>query len=97
VNPRMDILNPIPGGIGQTFQPSERMTAGDKEWTAANTAFEGGMGIDATMPFGYESDFARPVYAVDRIELKKWFSDNDIERGKALMHGWVESLARTGR
>jgi gallate decarboxylase subunit C len=97
VNPRMDILNPIPGGIGQTFQPSERMTAGDKEWTAANTAFEGGMGIDATMPFGYESDFARPVYAVERIELKKWFSDNDIARGKALMRGWVESLARTGR
>jgi UbiD family decarboxylase len=97
VNPHLDILNPIPGGIGQTFQPAERMTAGDKEWTASNTRFEGGMGIDATMPFGYESDFARPVYAVDRIELKKWFSDNDIERGKALMHGWVESLARTGR
>ena len=55
------------------------------------------MGIDATMPFGFESDFARPVYAVDRVELEKWFSDKDIERGKALMHGWVESLARTAR
>ena len=54
VNPHTDILNPIPGGIGQTFLPAERMTAGDKEWTASNTRFEGGMGIDATVPFGYE-------------------------------------------
>lgn len=97
VNPRTDILNPLPGGIGQTFQPAERMTAGDKEWTAANTSFEGGMGVDATMPFGYEQDFHRPVYPVDRVDLKKWFKDSDITRGKALMRGWVESLARTGR
>jgi 3-polyprenyl-4-hydroxybenzoate decarboxylase len=97
VNPHTDVLNPIPGGIGQTFQPSERMTAGDKEWTASNTRFEGGMGIDATMPIGYESDFARPVYAVDRIDLKRWFNDKDIERGRSLMRGWVESLSRTGR
>ena len=54
VNPQTDILNPIPGGRGQTFMPAERMTAGDQQWTASNTRFEGGMGIDATVPFGYE-------------------------------------------
>ena len=97
VNPHTDILNPIPGGIGQTFQPAERMTAGDKEWTASNTRFEGGMGIDATMPFGYESDFQRPVYPVDRVELDKWFDSDAIARAKSLMSGWVLSLARTGR
>ena len=97
VNPHTDILNPIPGGIGQTFQPAERMTAGEKEWTASNTRFEGGMGIDATMPFGYETDFARPVYAVDRVDLHKWFGDQDIARAQAQMRGWVEVLARTGR
>src|SRR5579859_3816511 len=97
VNPHTDILNPIPGGIGQTFQPQERMTAGEREWTASNTKFEGGMGIDATLPFGYESDFARPLYPIDRVDLTRWFSDVDIDRGKALMKGWVEVLARTGR
>lgn len=97
VNPHTDILNPVPGGIGQTFQPSERMTAGDKEWTASNTRFEGGMGIDATMPFGYETDFQRPVYPVDRVDLNKWFDGDDIERARSLMQGWVLSLARTGR
>jgi 4-hydroxy-3-polyprenylbenzoate decarboxylase len=47
VNPQTDILNPIPGGRGQTFMPAERMTAGGAQWTASNTRFEGGMGIDA--------------------------------------------------
>jgi 4-hydroxy-3-polyprenylbenzoate decarboxylase len=97
VNPHTDILNPIPGGIGQTFQPAERMTAGEKEWTASNTRFEGGMGIDATMPFGYEQDFARPLYPVDRVDLKEWFDEATIGKARSVMHGWVESLARTGR
>ena len=97
VNPRTDILNPIPGGRGQTFMPAERMTAGDKQWTASNTQFEGGMGIDATVPFGYESDFLRPVYPVDKVKPEDFFSKKDIDNAKSRMHGWVNSLARTGR
>ena len=97
VNPHTDILNPIPGGRGQTFMPAERMTAGDKEWTASNTRFEGGMCIDATVPYGYESDFLRPVYAIDKVSLEKWFSDGQIKNAKDRMKGWVTSLARTGR
>jgi 4-hydroxy-3-polyprenylbenzoate decarboxylase len=97
VNPHTDILNPIPGGIGQTFQPSERMTAGDREWTASNTRFEGGMGIDATIPFGYENDFMRPVYPIDRVDATRWFRPDEVARARSLMQGWVLSLARTGR
>ena len=97
VNPRADILNPIPGGRGQTFMPAERMTSGDKPWTASNTQFEGGMGIDATVPFGYENDFHRPVYPVDRVKPEDFFNAKDIDRMKARMAGWVLSLARTGR
>src|SRR5277367_258332 len=97
VNPRTDILNPIPGGRGQTFMPAERMTAGDRQWTASNTQFEGGMGIDATVPFGYESDFLRPVYPVDKVKPEDFFSKEDIANAKKRMHGWVHSLARSGR
>jgi UbiD family decarboxylase len=97
VNPHTDILNPLPGGIGQTFQPQERMTAGEKEWTASNTRFEGGMGIDATVPYGYEQDFHRPVYPVDRVDPAKFFSQSELERARQRMRGWVEVLARTGR
>ena len=73
------------------------MTAGEKEWTASNTRFEGGMGIDATVPYGYEQDFHRPVYPVDRVNPAKFFSQSEIERAKQRMRGWVEVLARTGR
>ncbi len=98
VNPHTDILNPLPGGRGQTFMPQERMTAGQRQWTASNTKFEGGMGIDATVPFGYEQDFHRPVYPVDRVNLSKWFKPEEIARAKELMKGtWGEVLARTGR
>jgi 4-hydroxy-3-polyprenylbenzoate decarboxylase len=97
VNPHTDILNPLPGGIGQTFQPAERMTAGDKQWTASNTRFEGGMGIDATVPYGYEQDFHRPVYPVDRVKVEDFFTKDQIQNAKSRMEGWVLSLARTGR
>jgi 4-hydroxy-3-polyprenylbenzoate decarboxylase len=97
VNPKTDILNPIPGGRGQTFMPAERMTAGEKQWTASNTQFEGGMGIDATVPFGYESDFLRPLYPVDRVRPEDFFTKGDIENARKRMQGWVHSLARTGR
>ena len=97
VNPQTDILNPIPGGRGQTFMPSERMTAGEREWTGANTRFEGGMGIDATVPFGYEQDFHRPVYAVERVNPSKWFKAKDVQKAEERMKGWVISLAATGR
>jgi gallate decarboxylase subunit C len=97
VNPQTDILNPIPGGRGQTFMPAERMTAGNAQWTASNTRFEGGMGIDATVPFGYEEDFLRPVYPVDKVKPEDFFSKKDLDNAKSRMVGWVNSLARTGR
>jgi len=97
VNPKTDILNPVPGGIGQTFMPAERMTAGEKDWTASNTRFEGGMGIDATIPFGYEEDFHRPTYAVDQVPLTKFFNKEQIEKGRSFMDGWVKILSKTGQ
>ena len=97
VNPHTDILNPIPGGRGQTFMPAERMTAGEREWTASNTRFEGGMGIDATVPFGFESDFLRPIYPIEKVTLDDFFTDDQIANAKGRMKGWVHSLARTGR
>jgi gallate decarboxylase subunit C len=97
VNPHTDILNPLPGGRGQTFMPAERMTAGNAEWTASNTRFEGGMGIDATVPYGYEDDFMRPQYPVHKVDPKNWFSEGDIRNMSDRMHGWVKSLSKYGR
>ncbi len=97
VNPHNDILNPVPGGRGQTFMPAERMTAGDKQWTAANTRYEGGMGIDATVPYGLEDDFMRPIYPVDRVKLEDFLSQDQIANVKGRLTGWSELLSRSGR
>src|SRR4029079_18979703 len=74
VNPQTDILNPIPGGLGQPFMPAERMTAGGQQWTASNTRFVGGMGIDATVPFGYGADSLRPACPLDKVKPEDFFS-----------------------
>jgi UbiD family decarboxylase len=99
VNPRDDVWSPVPGGAGQTFIPSERLTAGSAQWTAMNTRFEGGMAIDATVPFGFENDFMRPVYPIDKVDPSGWFDGDQIAKGKAAMKtsSWAEVLAKSGR
>jgi len=64
-----------------------------------NTRFEGGMAIDATVPFGFENDFMRPVYPIDRVDPAGWFDPDQIKKGKAAMKtsSWAEVLARSGR
>ncbi|MDP6120012.1 MAG: UbiD family decarboxylase [Rhodospirillales bacterium] len=96
VNPLSDLLNPLPGGRGQTFMPSERMTAGEGAWTASNTRFEGGLAIDATVPFGYEKDFMRPKYPIDKVSPESFFGKEEIDNAKARMTNWARTLARTG-
>jgi len=39
----------------------------------------------------------RPVYPVDKVRPEDFFSREEIENAKKRMHGWVHSLARTGR
>src|SRR5690349_16106357 len=99
VNPRDDVWSPVPGGAGQTFIPEQRLTAGNQQWTAMNTRFEGGMAIDATVPFGYENDFMRPVYPIDKVDPSGWFDPDQIAKGKAAMKTstWAEVLAKSGR
>ena len=55
------------------------------------------MGIDATVPFGYESDFLRPVYPVDKVKPEDFFTKKDIENAQ-VAHGRLGALAgQTGR
>jgi len=55
------------------------------------------MAIDATIPFGYEEDFHRPVYPVDQVALEKFFSQEQIQKGRDFMSGWAQILSKTGR
>jgi len=98
VDPEHDLINAVPGGAGQAFQPNERAGGGGgSARRGSRTSFEGGLAVDATIPYGSGDQFARPRYAVDRIDLRRWFGDADVERVEAEQQGWLRLLARTGR
>jgi len=56
-----------PGGMGQTFQPAERSSAGEKDWTQSNIRFSGAIGVDATVPYQYRDAFLRASYPIERF------------------------------
>lgn len=83
VNPATDIWLGA-GGRGQTLQPADRAAATVSE-TGAETAFSGGLAIDATVPFEHKERFRRAQYAIDKVNLTDWLSNEAIARAMALM------------
>ncbi len=81
------------GGKGQTLQPGERgnVSAGQVE-TGAETAFLGGLAIDATVPFEQKRLFKRAQYAVDKVDLKDWLSAADITKAESLMSSYERQV-----
>lgn len=98
MNPEKDLLNPVPGGAGQTFQPSERAGASG-EVKQSNTDFEGGLAIDATVPYGeLEETYDRPEYPIDLVDVADWFTAEELEYAEAERQpGWSELLSKSGR
>ncbi|HEX6443861.1 MAG TPA: UbiD family decarboxylase [Streptosporangiales bacterium] len=94
VDPTGDIIVPVPGGAGQAFQPSERAAAGRG---GSRTAFEGGMAIDATIPYGTADQFDRPRYAVSEVDLGEWFDREVVDQVGREQRGWIRLLAQSGR
>lgn len=84
------------GGFGQTFQPAERSTAGNREWTQSNIRFSGGLAIDATVPFVYKDAFERARYEIELVDLSRWFSPDQIARAKASQEGYAKWMAERG-
>ena len=96
VNPRDDLLIVSEGGFGQTFQPAERSSAGDRQWTQTNIRFSGGLGIDATRPFVYKDAFARARYEVELVDLKKFYTDEQIRKAKESQRDYAKFMADRG-
>lgn len=89
VNPDLDIIRGSRGGRGTIMQPMERMGG-------FGGGFEGGIGIDATVPFEAKGEFQRSHYPVDLIDLKKWFSEEEIAAVRGSQDEYARLLARTG-
>ncbi len=95
VKPENDI---IMGGGGRMLglMPVERFET-DGTPTSSTFLLRGGMGFDATVPFGARERFERAHYPVDKIDLSKWFSEAQIASVKASQSDYVKFLAATGR
>jgi 3-polyprenyl-4-hydroxybenzoate decarboxylase len=89
VNPDVDILRGSIGGRGTIMQPMERMGG-------PGGGFEGGIGIDATVPFDSKEEFRRSHYPVDKVDLRKWFSEEEIAAVQASQDEYAKVLARLG-
>lgn len=94
VDPNNDLIVPVRGGAGQAFQPSERAAGGGG---GSGTGFEGGLAIDATVPYGASAQFERPRYAVEGVDLREWFSEDIVARVNEEQQGWVGLLAQSGQ
>ena len=84
------------GGAGQAFQPADRSSAGDRDWTQANIRFGGGIAYDATIPFAYKDAFERPPYPVKQVDPSKWFTPEEMERASSSMPEYGRYMSRTG-
>jgi hypothetical protein len=60
------------------------------------STFEGGIGIDATIPFAAKNDFQRARYAVDKVDFSKWFTKKEIEEMRAQQSEYIRFLGETG-
>ncbi len=94
VNPVTDIVKG-PGGRLPTMMPLEMVGPG-AETVVPGYVFEGPLGIDATVPFDSKWVFERAHYPVDRVELTKWFSAEQIAAIRERQSEYAKVLAKTG-
>jgi hypothetical protein len=54
------------------------------------------MAFDATKPFNIANNFTRPHYPVDKIDLKKWFTEEQIKNVRLMQTDYAKALAKRG-
>jgi 4-hydroxy-3-polyprenylbenzoate decarboxylase len=89
VDPDHDILKLPRGGRGIAAQPMELRERGVGGW-------EGGMAFDATKPFNIAGNFKRPHYPVDKIDLRKWFTEEELTKIRLMQTEYAKTLAKHG-
>ena len=79
-----------PGMRGIAAQPIEVRQRGMGGW-------EGGVAFDATKPFNTAEVFRRPQYPVDKVNLNKWFTEEQLRNIRSMQTEYARSLGKTGR
>jgi hypothetical protein len=74
---------------GIAAQPLEVRQSGIGGW-------EGGLAFDATKPYRTKHYFQRPQYPVNKINLKKWFTEEQIQYVRTMQTDYARALAKRG-
>jgi 4-hydroxy-3-polyprenylbenzoate decarboxylase len=85
-NPKTDFFSGPEGSVGGGMTPSE----------IEKGIFHGGTCIDATVSFFQKDKFERAHYPVDKIDLRKWFSEEEIKSVRAIQCEYAKVLAKRG-
>ena len=87
VNPGTGIVRAI-GGRGQAYQPGEKL--------GGASAYNGGIGLDATVPFESKERFARARFAVDKFDFTRWLSRDRIKAIKSRQREYFRWMGEAG-
>ena len=91
VSPHNDIIHGTSGGKGHAYMPAERMSTAEQV-----SMFDGGIGIDATVPLAAKEHFTRARYPVDKVDFSKWFSEGEIAEMQGMQSEYLRFMGRTG-
>lgn len=86
VNPNTGFLRAI-GGRRQAYQPGE---------AGGGSGYNGGVGIDATVPYAQKERFIRARFSVDKFDFHRWLSDEKIKKIKAQQSEYFHWLGESG-
>ena len=89
VNGNTDIIMGV-GGRAQAYQPGERGAEG------LIFAHNGGIGIDATVPFRAKERFTRARFPVEKFDYTSWFSEEKIKAMKAQQREYFHWMGEVG-
>ncbi len=89
VDPDKDILTLPRGMRGIAAQPMEVRQRGVGGW-------EGGVAFDATKPFNEAWRFERGHYPSDKVDLKKWLTEEQIAAVRAQQSEYARTCAKRG-
>ncbi len=89
-NFKSGIFTGAPDSIGLSALPFADVQRTEGAWS------EGGLVIDATVPFNSKSRFPRTHYPVDRVDLNKWLAPEEIAAVQAQQSRHARFLAQIG-
>lgn len=90
-HPETGLMKAPRGTVGMGLWPMD-----DTDKRGGGGHGRGGIAFDATSPYAIRKLFKRAHYPVDKIDLRKWFSDEEITAVRARQCEYARVLARIG-